>query len=198
MAHVYSIDSTERRRLPVIFALLAVIAAIALSRLLKDFGVNFPDWISAPDALVFYGLFYAAFDRFVWRWSLIRKLGIAKVPDLSGEWRGQVASANSNAPGFGTPKEITLNIRQSWTEILIKGETAQSTSRSLSGHMLVSDDYVVGYEYLNEPRAGTPDTMHAHRGSARLSFDGKDSLVGEYYTGRDRQNFGTLNLKRVQ
>jgi SMODS-associating 2TM, beta-strand rich effector domain len=180
-----------------VFALLAVVAAIAVSRSIASFGIKLPGWISAPDALVFYGLFYAAFDRLIWRWTWIRKLGITQVPNLSGEWRGQVATANSDAPGFGTPTDLTLSIRQSWTEILVRAETAQSTSRSLSGHMLVSEDYVLGYEYMNEPRAGAPGTMHTHRGSARLSFDGKDSLVGEYYTGRDRKNFGTLSLKRI-
>jgi hypothetical protein len=197
MAHVYSIDSAERRRLPLVFALLAVGASIALSRFLASFDISLPNWISAPDALVCYGIFYAIFDRLIWQWTWTQKLGITKVPNLSGEWRGQVSTTNNDAPSFGSPKEITLTIRQSWTELLIKADTADSTSRSLSGHMLVSDDYVLSYEYLNEPRAGAPATMHSHRGSARLSFDGKDSLVGEYYTGRDRKNFGTLNLKRI-
>jgi SMODS-associating 2TM, beta-strand rich effector domain len=197
VAHAYSVDSAERRRLPLFFALLAVLAAIGVSRLLSCIGARPPEWISAPDALAFYGVFYLVFDRFIWRWAWVRNLGISKIPNISGEWRGQVASANNDAPGFGTPKDITLSIRQSWTEILVKAETTQSISCSLSAHMLVADGYVLGYEYLNEPRAGAPDTMHAHRGSTRLSFDGKDSLVGEYYTGRDRKNFGTLSLKRT-
>jgi hypothetical protein len=182
----------------VAFALLAIPAAIALSRLFAHFNVELPEWISAPDALAFYGLFYAIFDRLIWRWRWVHMLGITKVPNLSGTWHGQVASANSNAPGFGTPANIVLTIRQSWTEILIRAETLQSISNSLSAHILVRDDYVLSYEYTNEPRAGAPDTMHAHRGIARLSFDGKDSLVGEYFTGRDRQNFGTITLKRAR
>jgi hypothetical protein len=40
--------------------------------------------------------------------------------------------------------------------------------------------------------------MHAHRGTAvlKLSDDGKE-LSGEYYSGRDRQNYGTLLIAKV-
>ena len=39
--------------------------------------------------------------------------------------------------------------------------------------------------------------MSIHRGTVRLLFNEKENtLVGEYYSGRDRRNFGSLNFKR--
>jgi len=39
--------------------------------------------------------------------------------------------------------------------------------------------------------------MSIYRGTARLLFNEKENtLVGEYYSGRDRQNFGSLSFKR--
>jgi len=54
------------------------------------------------------------------------------------------------------------------------------------------------YEYANDPRPDATVTMHAHRGLAflRLSVDGKQ-MQGDYYTGRDRANYGSMQLRRL-
>jgi hypothetical protein len=36
--------------------------------------------------------------------------------------------------------------------------------------------------------------IHIHPGMARLELVEATRLEGEYYTGRDRQNYGTLHL----
>jgi hypothetical protein len=38
--------------------------------------------------------------------------------------------------------------------------------------------------------------MHAHPGMTRLEMVDATHLEGEYYTGRDRQNYGTLHLTK--
>ncbi len=59
---------------------------------------------------------------------------------------------------------------------------------------------MLSYEYLNEPKAATSAlTMHTHRGTARLTVavvDNPRILDEEYYTGRDRQMYGSLRLER--
>ncbi len=41
--------------------------------------------------------------------------------------------------------------------------------------------------------------MDAHRGTTVLTIDQTcRKLEGEYYSGRDRQNIGTIHLKRVR
>jgi len=54
------------------------------------------------------------------------------------------------------------------------------------------------YEYTSDPRANTAETMHSHRGFTflKISTDGK-WLDGDYYTGRDRGNQGTMRFRLV-
>ena len=76
-------------------------------------------------------------------------------------------------------------------------KTPYSQSTSLIGAILTRDMVVVSYEYLNEPLSEAVGSMHTHRGSARLTLseDGM-SLDGDYYTGRDRTNYGSLSLRK--
>ena len=67
--------------------------------------------------------------------------------------------------------DITVTIQQTWTGLLITGRTELSKSHSLSGNFITIDEYSVSYEYSNEPLASSPQTMHAHRGTARLALD---------------------------
>lgn len=200
MTHAYSTDSTERRSIPLYIAIAAIAAAVAVLRSLQSAGLEAPWWISPPDTMIFYGLFYLFFDKVVWRWRWIRSVGITKIPNLSGTWKGQVvqSSATGGVAATGAPMDITLSIRQSWTEISIIGRTAQSSSHSLSGHMMVSDECSLSYEYLNEPSASAVSTMHAHRGRASLLLENKGTtLCGEYFSGRDRQSFGSMQLTKA-
>jgi hypothetical protein len=200
MTHAYSTDSGERRSIPLYIALAAIAAAFGVVRTLRAYGLEAPWWISPPDTMMFYGLFYLFFDKVVWRWGWIRSIGITKIPDLSGTWKGQVVPSATmvGVVGTSTPTDITFSIRQSWTEMSIVGRTTQSSSHSLSGHMMVSDECSLSYDYLNEPSASAVATMHGHHGRADLLLenDGR-SLRGEYFSGRDRQSFGTIQLARL-
>lgn len=87
---------------------------------------------------------------------------------------------------------------QDWTHISIKMRGEYSRSESLVGSIFVGNDIVLDYEYWNEPLPNAVETMHAHRGTARLmlSADGR-TLSGDYYSGRDRQNYGSLHLEKI-
>jgi len=119
---------------------------------------------------------------------------------LSGQWRGHVhpSRANGISAGLETSVEIVLTIRQTWTEIVITAQTDLSKSHSLSDHLIIADEITVSYEYVNEPFAHAPRTMHVHRGTARLDVTNRGSILdGEYYSGRDRQNVGTIRVMKV-
>jgi predicted pore-forming effector associated with SMODS systems len=51
------------------------------------------------------------------------------------------------------------------------------------------------YDYVSKPGAYTVPLMQMHHGTGHLSLssDGK-TLTGEYYVGRDRVTYGTLEL----
>lgn len=101
-----------------------------------------------------------------------------------------------------TNQDAKVEIVQTWTRITIVMSTPNSSSRSLIAGILTGqrpEDWLL-YEYLNEPKPGAPEGMHAHRGMARLAVKpsgGRIVLDGEYYSGRDRANQGTLLMTRV-
>ena len=49
------------------------------------------------------------------------------------------------------------------------------------------------------PHVNAPETMHSHRGQARLAIsEDVNEMDGDYYSGRDRQNYGLLHLNRIR
>jgi len=193
--HAYTTDSTERKFVPLYIAGASVLAAWVLNRVLGAMQFALPWWIDAPSVIGFYGLLYAIFDKYLWRWRIFRTIGVVKVPDLNGTWNGYVASSFDK---HATKYDAILRIVQNCTRISVILETDYSKSSSLIAAIVTEDPgTVLSYEYLNEPIPNAKHTMHTHRGTARLTMqsNGK-ALEGEYYTGRDRQNFGILRFER--
>lgn len=195
--HSYTTDSSERKFILLYIAGASVFAAWVLNRVLGAMQITLPWWIDAPSVIGFYGLFHVIFNKYIWRWRILRPTGVVKVPNLNGTWNGYVASSFDR---HATKHNATLRILQNWTQISVILETNYSKSRSLIAAIIVEDPSgtVLSYEYLNEPVPNAKYTMHIHRGTARLTMqsDGR-VLEGEYYTGRDRQNFGILRFERT-
>lgn len=145
----------------------------------------------------FYGLFYGAFDRWIWRVRLLRSIGVIKVPDLNGAWDFRIISTFRK-----TEVEATVTIHQTWRTIQLRLETAQSRSSSQIASILTDDpnEFVLDYEFLNTPKQGAAvATMHMHRGSAEIRFQKNGAIAngeGEYYSGRDRENQGQMSVVR--
>jgi hypothetical protein len=196
MAHPYSTDSSERETVPLYLAGAAIASALALGWIFATLKWLPPAWIDAPSTIAFYGFYYQLFRVWVWKWPLLRAFGIVKIPKVAGEWTGRVITTYDEQHG---KHDVHVSIQQNWTDMRLLLKTPYSQSTSLIGAILIRDRIILSYEYLNEPLPNAVGTMHAHRGSARLilSDDGM-SLDGDYYTGRDRTNYGSLSLKKVQ
>jgi hypothetical protein len=198
--HPYAIDSEEKRYILFGLAILSIFAARGLSIALEWAGLNPPWWIDMPSVLSFYGLFCGTFDRWFWKLSALRKISLVKTPNLGGTWKGFGASSFDK---HATTYQGMLKIRQTWTRISIILETDTSVSRSGVAGIMTHDTAApfLSYEYLNEPKANAKDKMHSHRGTARLSLkksENMELLEGEYYTGRDRQHFGSMRFQRTE
>jgi hypothetical protein len=200
MRHSYSTDSKEHKYIPLFLAASAIAAAFLTAHIMKRYQIELPWWASPPvDTMALYGAFYLLFDRIFWKWNWVHSCCITRIPDLSGKWHGQVkpVKMEHSSSDLPTASDITVDIQQTWTEILITAEAEFSNSHSLSGHLIISDGTILTYEYINEPVAHAPSTMHMHRGTARLILTDKGlALSGDYYSGRDRQNVGTIHLTR--
>lgn len=175
-------------------AFVSVVAAWLLNT-----HVSFPWWVDAPSVWAFFGLLYVLFDHQLWKLKALRAIGVVVVPDLNGTWQG---SGTSSYDDHKESHQLTLEIRQTWTQLSIVLVSANSRSQSTVGSVLVANgEPVLMYEYVNEPRTNAAETMHTHRGMANLTLHregGTDVLSGEYYTGRDRRTIGSLQFKRVK
>ncbi len=193
--HGYSTDSSERKIVPLLLALLAIALAWASSKFLAIAHLSVPWWLDAPSSLAFYGALYALFDRYLWRNSLVHKLGLVRIPNLTGRWRGYLVTSFD---GHATRHDLIIHIFQSWTQIVVYLTTRTSMSSSCTAVIQVDDPEgaVLVYQYQNQPLAYAMKTMHMHYGTAMLRISNDGCLAGDYYAGRDRRTFGRICCRR--
>jgi len=193
--HGYSTDSGERRVVPLLLASVAIALAWVSSKTLAVMHLSLPWWLDAPSTLGFYGALYALFDRNLWRNRFVRKLGLVRVPNLTGCWRGYLISSFD---GHMKHHDLVINISQSWTQIAVFLSTGTSMSRSCAAVIQVDDPdgLALIYQYQNQPLANAMRTMHMHYGTAMLRMSNDDDLTGDYYAGRDRRTFGRICCRK--
>ena len=195
--HFFSIDTKERKNIIVAIALLSIPLSWLFNKWMQPFGFANVWWISTPSVVGMIGILYKLFDKWLWRSGLLRTLGIIKTPDLNGEWEGYVATSFDE---HADHHSVSVKIHQRWTRISIFLKSSRSESHSLTASILTCQPggVSVSYEYKNEPKSFAESTMHAHRGTAILKLQDLSELEGEYYSGRDRTNFGSIKLKRMK
>jgi hypothetical protein len=194
MPHPYTTDSDERKYVPFVLAVLAVLLSIGASSLLKTVSFELPGWIDGPSTMALYGLLYGAFRKRLWRSGVLRRVGFVRVPVVHGQWNGYT---HSSFDGGG--HKVEVRIIQDWTHMLVTLKGAHSKSRSVVASLLICDATVLAYEFENEPLPSALETMHAHRGYARLELSaGGHVLSGDYYSGRDRQTIGSIHLEKAE
>lgn len=192
--HSYSIDKEERNYILLFLIIVSIFLSWGLYKLLKYYQIILPWWVDSPSVLFFYGILFAIFDKWVWRFFSM--IGLLKTPNLNGEWQGNIKSSFDN---HESEIKATLKIFQTWTRIKILLTTEQSVSKSEVASIITEapEGKYLNYQYINEPIPGPNKTMSIHRGTTRLLFNEKDkTLSGEYYSGMGRQNFGSLVLKK--
>ena len=184
MRHPYSTNSEERKHVPFYLAILAVVSSLGLAALFHKIGWTPPLWVDFSSVMGLYGLLYGFFKGVAWKWGWLRSVVSVSTPILAGTWSGII---QSEYDGVTRPAHnVEAVVGQDWTEIVIRLVGPNSKSHSLSASMVVTEDEcILIYDYLNEPNADAAETMHMHRGTARLVLTGTDRLEGDYYTGRD-------------
>jgi hypothetical protein len=194
--HPYSTDSNERKIIPFLIAGAAIATAWGLASLLRWARIEIPWWLDAPSALSIYGILYALLDRKLWRLSFLHRVGLVKVPILEGRWQGHITTSFDE---HGVRHAVQVRITQTWTGLNFSLQGRDSKSHSLVAALMVEAPQgpVLSYQYLNEPLPQAKETMQIHYGTARLTLASSGKLNGEYYSGRGRQNVGSIELERV-
>lgn len=190
--HPYATTSEERSILPFAFAALAVGLAWLLSLITGKTHPAF--WLEVPGTFTLYCILLWVFRTYLWKWQLFQAAGAVKIPDISGDWSGYVTSSFDDRD---QQHPVRVRIRQNWTHLSVQLSAEQSESESIVASVAVGEDTILSYQYRNTPKEGALGTMHTHFGTAVLKLnDDHSELSGEYYSGRDRVNQGTIFLKR--
>ena len=193
--HDYAIDSRERVFVVrVLFTASALVAAVAAVLVPSDL---FPmRWLlPIPSIALVFGVSNWAFDNWLWRWRFLRVMRLISVPDLRGVWAGTVASSYT---GFEQTQPVTVTIEQTWTKMVVRLNTEESRSWSITASVLTNapEGLVLTYLFDNEPEAESVRTMQRFRGTVVLVSDAPDRLEGHSYTGRGRETHGSIKLCR--
>lgn len=175
----------------------AILHAVDLA---KKLGVNVnvpPTLLSLAGAGAVFGLLYLVLNKWAWRWPGVGLL--LKVPDVSGTWdcQGKTIGADGSTK-YDWPAEVM--IVQSWDKLRIRLTTKTSGSNSISAALAHDsvDGFVLLYHYRNDPRPEAVE-LKPHTGCAVMTI-ARDlqSAEGEYFNGRFRMTFGTMQwTKRI-
>ncbi|MBP0016384.1 MAG: hypothetical protein J7647_02365 [Cyanobacteria bacterium SBLK] len=155
----------------------------------------------APSGLAIFGLLFLIFDHFLWKWSLFYKIGIVKIPNLSGMWTGHIISSKKTQQKI--PTQVTIYQTYSNIRIRLNTPSAQSISLMAAFEMVDPACFHLSYEYLSEFRDPQGD-IRRHYGVTRLNIKTNDDKVdreheGYYYTEKSRDSYGTIIIeKRVK
>jgi hypothetical protein len=205
--HSYAVNTNRWRHT----GLIALVAAGVLIFITPRLPGYLPTFAQSISPLLLFTILWFAVDRWLWRLPLLN--GFLGIPDLNGEWEGEVRTAYDGGSA-GNKDELhpvqsdtphRLNITQRWFSIDVEYENPES-SRSVSTSArfdIQGNTPELTYTYQNKP-IGTTGLATAqqsrHGGTATLRVkqgSGGLELVGEYYTDEERHNHGTLRFKRV-
>jgi SMODS-associating 2TM, beta-strand rich effector domain len=198
--HSYSVDSAERRIVPYYLAVVALAATFAVRAVVQRFGFDAGS-IYVPSGFAVYGFLYWAFDRFLWKFGLLHRCGIVRVPDLNGTWSGELRSSHSR---LLKPHEVSLRVHQTWSTVLFTLESSTSISRSAMANFIRPSpgEFELRWEYQAEAKPPSSPNNFNHRGVTRLRVPTSGSSVlpdvaGDYYTQHGRDSSGTISLRRT-
>lgn len=169
---------------------IAIAAALAAAALFVNGTKVSLDWykalLSVSGAVV---LLLLVFDRWAWRWPVVRRLIPRRV--VHGTWKGELQTSWSNPASGQTPGPIEcyLVVHQTYSTVEMALLTAESKSRSVTAGMSdpAKGQCLLTGIYMNTPDLLIQDRSRIHRGGILLEINGRpvETLDGFYWTDRD-------------
>lgn len=193
--HEYSIDVEHSKILFYLSALSIILSGIITTLLNVFIGrIPFIEFTVSITAIGIFGILYSLFNIFIWKWKILRKIGIVQIPNLNGEWEGEFCSSYHN---FEESLPVVLVIEQTWSKICIRGKFNHSKSSSNTASLKINDGGGIKllYSYYNDkdPRYYKKGTSN-HRGYTSLEIN-DDSMEGNYFNDpTNNKNHGKLTL----
>lgn len=177
----------------IVFVLLA---AVNLIQKLGLPATLTPSVMSLVGAGAVFGALYWIFNRFAWRWPLIK--AAVKVPNIAGEWKCKGTTINPDG-SVAYEWRGTVKIYQRWDKIRVRMSTPQSGSNSVAAALVCddADGYRLLYHYRNDPKIEEV-ALKSHVGFCDINFaTDLKTADGEYFNGRGRNTFGSMHLTRA-
>ena len=171
---------------------------------IQDTPVNWDHGKPFTVVVSFLGIFWLAFDRFLWRLPCLNGWFV-KQPDLRGTWRVELKSSYIDQE-TGKPVPVIvcyMGIEQTLSELKMHLMTPESESWSIVSRIQVSptgSGYQVVSVYSNKPNILLRDdrVSEMHNGTLIVQTHGSDvrpeTLTAEYWT--DRKTIGTMNFTK--
>lgn len=196
------INSNNYKNFTALILILVGISALVIygiSELFTKYSINIPWFIGTPSIMGVYAFLFYLFDKYLWKFKIFKKLGIVIGDDLNGKWVGIIKSSYDD---FQKDIYAELNIVQTASSIKIHGKFNESKSVSVHENFGLSEmdnQTALYYFYRNEPQYDAIQTMAIHEGSVKLVHDPERKVLsGSYYSGRDRNNHGTIEVKLIE
>ena len=194
--HPYATNSPWHPRLIMGITLFAIAVSGAIGWVCAQIEAWWGIPVGGVSSIAVFGVLYFAFDRFLWRWALLRRFLL--VPDLNGKWEVSGRTLVKKGENVDWPWDGVMTIAQSWSKIsiAIKGSQSASSSIAASLYREPAHGYRLIYHYDNKPSADQPD-LHRHCGLCDILFDADVSQAeGQYFTDRARLTVGSIKLRK--
>ena len=199
--HEYAINSDERIKIPFFIALISIVTVGFIRSVIENSNVPTNLYYYLPSAFALYGVLIILFDRFIWKLDLLCKIGIVKVPNLNGIWKGCLISSRHN---YENEIPIIVNIHQTWTKLSITLKTDQTESESLMAAFKVKNPSLLDFrwEYVSNSRPQYYHKEYSHTGVTSLKINTNGSIIannlsGRYYTDIGRRSYGEITLTKI-
>lgn len=197
--HEYSID-VDKKRVYFSLAGISILGSMLFTFLLNCFinVIPFIEFTVSLTAFTLFGILHNSYNKRMWKWRWLNKIGIENTPNLNGIWEGEL---HSSYYSFKKAQPATLIIEQSWTQICIKGEFNKSSSSSDTASLKINSGGGVKllYSYYNDkaPEFYKEGTKN-HRGYANLEIT-EDVMKGNYFNDpTNNPNHGKLKLDKQE
>lgn len=178
----------------IIIFIVSIILWYFTNCLVVALGVDKYGWIiNYPWILAYAYILRKLFDTIWWKKKWVRTILDIKKPYLWGDWNWSWISS-FNKEEF----TITIHIKQTFSNILVKSTSGKSNSYSFVGNLLSKHwDYILIYNYENIPWAKREATMNMHYWTCMLTYKASSNkLEWTYFTSPERGNSGVIELQR--
>lgn len=199
----YGLNDSSRAKTYFFLAIASVLLIFLIEEFIKiamgssniGFWSNFTGYIKVPTTLTIFGLVVFLYDNFIWKFPIFRTLH--KIPIVDGTWKGTL-ERSSNPKGSNDLKEITVDIKQTWSKFSFVLSTPNTRSKCMSASLSVTDphpEFLLMYKW--EPtNLKDPDMFGEGAQKLILSKSANQiSLCGPYYSTRG--NAGELKLTKA-